>query len=165
MSDENGDGPAATDPRDPTQPPRAAALLGYAGVIPFVTAAVIVFFLYPRPEAQTVLAYMIAYGAVILSFLGGIRWALAMLFPEDKTLFRRLAYATAPPLLAWAAVFLPAVWGLALLLAGFWGQAASDLRAARMHEAPHWYGGYRVRLSILVIGALAVSLVGILLRS
>ena len=74
MTDDTAQTPAAADPRDPLDPPRAAALLGYAGAIPFITAAVIVFFLYPRDEAQTVLAIQIGYGAVILSFLGlGVR--------------------------------------------------------------------------------------------
>ena len=163
MTNEAQEVPA--DPRDPADPPRAAALLGYAGVIPFVTTAVIIFFLYPRPEAQTILAYQIAYGAVILSFLGGIRWSLAMLFPEDEALLKRLTFSVMPSLLAWTALFVPPIWGLALLIVSFWGQAASDNQASRRHEAPTWYGGYRVRLSILVIGALVLSVVGIVLRS
>ena len=165
MTDQTREDAADKDPRDPMLPPRAASLLGYAGVIPFITAAVIVFFLYPRPEAKMVLTCMIAYGAVILSFLGGIRWALAMLFPEDDALLRRLALATAPSLLAWLSMFVPAVWGLVILLGAFWGQAAADLRATRLKEAPQWYGGYRIRLSILVFAALAVSLFGLVLRS
>jgi len=166
MTNEPHDGQETPgDPRDPADPPRAAALLGYAGVIPFVATAVIVFFLYPRAEAQTILAYQIGYGAVILSFLGGIRWALAMLFPEDEALLKRLAFSVTPALLAWIALFVPPVWGLALLIVSFWGQAASDSQASRLHEAPLWYGGYRVKLSILVIGALVLSVVGIVLRS
>lgn len=155
----------ADDPRDPAQPPRAAALLGYAGVIPFVATAVIIFFLYPRDEAQIVLTYQIAYGAMILSFLGGIRWSLAMLFPEDEALLKRLALSVVPSIAAWAALFVPPIWGLVILIAAFWGQAGSDVRATRLHEAPQWYGGYRVRLSILVIGALVLSVLGIVLRS
>lgn len=164
MTDEAETEPAA-DPRDPADPPRAAALLGYAGVIPFVTTAVIIFFLYPRPEAQAILTYQIAYGAVILSFLGGIRWSLAMLFPEDEQLLKRLTYSVMPSLLAWAALFVPPAWGLALLIVSFWGQAASDAQASRLREAPLWYGGYRVRLSILVIGALGLTVLGIVLQS
>jgi len=153
------------DPRDPLDPPRAAALLGYAGAIPFITTAVIIFFLYPREEAQVVLTYQIAYGAVILSFLGGIRWALAMLFPEDPQLLKRLTFSVVPSLVGWIALLIPPVWGLIVLIVSFWVQAASDSRASRMHEAPRWYGGYRIRLSILVIGALVLSVVGIVVRS
>ena len=148
----------------PDLPPRAVALLGYAGAVPFVAMAVIVFFLYPRPEALAVLAIQIGYGAVILSFLGGIRWGLAMLFPEDPQLLRRLAAATAPSLIGWGALFMPPVWGLLTLVAAFWAQAAADLEATRAGEAPAWFGGYRVRLTILVIGALALSLAGMALR-
>lgn len=155
----------AADPRDPSDPPRAAALLGYAGAVPFITASVIVFFLYPREEAHIVLTYQIAYGAVILSFLGGVRWSLAMLFPEDKSLFKKLVFSVVPSLTAWAALLVPATWGLGILVVSFWAQAASDVTATRRREAPKWYGGYRVRLTILVIGALLMSAVGIVIRS
>lgn len=168
MTDPNAAGAPdapATDPRDPEAPPRAAALLGYAGAIPFVAMAVIVFFLYPRAEAVAVLEVQIGYGAVILSFLGGIRWALAMLFPEDPLLLRRLAAATAPALIGWGALFMPSAWGLIVLIAAFWAQAAADLRATRDNEAPRWFGGYRVRLTIFVVGALALSLAGMALRA
>ncbi len=150
----------ADDPRDPTVPPRAAAILGYAGVIPFVAMTVIIFFRYPREEAMLVLDAQIAYGAVILSFLGGIRWALAMLFPEDDDLFRRLLASVAPSLIGWGAVFMPPAWGLLVLIGGFWGQAASDIRATKDKRAPQWYGGYRLRLTILVVASLAVTLLG-----
>jgi len=158
--------PAATaDPRDPKDPPRAAALLGYLGAIPFITAAVIVFFLYPREEAHMVLAIQLGYGAVILSFLGGIRWALAMLFPEDDALLKKLALSTVPALTGWIALVLPPVWGLVLLIAAFWAQASSDVKATKASQAPRWYGGYRVRITILVVGALLLSAAGIVLRS
>ena len=165
MTDDTAQTPAAADPRDPLDPPRAAALLGYAGAIPFITAAVIVFFLYPRDEAQTVLAIQIGYGAVILSFLGGIRWALAMLFPEDEALLKKLALSALPALTGWVALIVPPAWGLPLLIVAFWAQASSDVAATKRNKAPRWYGGYRVRITILVVAALLVSAVGMLLRS
>lgn len=152
-------------PRNPDLPPRAAAVLGYAGTVPFVAMAFVIFFLYPRPEAQAVLAAQIGYGAVILSFLGGIRWALAMLFPEDAQLGRRLAAAAAPALIGWGALFMPPAWGLVTLIAAFWAQAASDLRATRARQAPRWFGGYRVRLTILVVLALLLTLFGMAVRA
>jgi hypothetical protein len=61
-----------SDPRMP----RNAALLGYAGVIPFAVLAVLqtLGFEFPGRDA---LSGFVAYGAVILSFLGGIRWGAA----------------------------------------------------------------------------------------
>ena len=56
--------------------PPAAAVLGLAGVLPFVAAAV--GSLQPGPLGAFALTALIAYGAVILSFLGGIHWGMAI---------------------------------------------------------------------------------------
>lgn len=59
-------------PCSPAQVPCSAWLLGLAGLIPFVTAAGIVWF-DPENRNEAVSA-ITAYGAIVLSFLGGIRW-------------------------------------------------------------------------------------------
>ena len=55
--------------------PKAACLLGFAGLIPFFTAAAIGL-VGAIPLHDISLKALLAYGAVILSFLGGIRLSL-----------------------------------------------------------------------------------------
>ena len=71
--------------------PRPAAILGIVGLLPFIALAVQVASTYPmgaamRLPAQTAL---VQYGAVILSFLGGIQWGLAVASADRSDQWRR----------------------------------------------------------------------------
>ena len=63
--------------RQPSAIPRPARCLGFAALVPFVAAAVAGILPVPAPPGAPVHA-LLAYGAVILPFLGGIRWGLGM---------------------------------------------------------------------------------------
>jgi hypothetical protein len=58
---------------------------------------------------------LVAYGATIVSFLGGIHWGLAFMNDADRG--ARFTWGVIPSLLAWVAIVLPASAGL-LLVAG-----------------------------------------------
>jgi hypothetical protein len=91
-------------------PPSLARLLGYAGALPFVAAALLAWALDgdARAAATTVLA---AYAATIVSFLGGIHWGFGFLRGDPA----RFVWGVVPSLLAWAALLLPRPAGLVLL--------------------------------------------------
>lgn len=100
------------------RPGPAAWALGGAGLIPFVAGVAGMLWPaalhWPVPGGAT--AALGAYGAVIVSFLGGIHWGLAMAGSgESSTL--RLAWGVVPSLIAWPALLLPPAWGLAVLAA------------------------------------------------
>jgi hypothetical protein len=112
-------------PTPPTRNPSAAAgraaspagwalLLGYAGLIPFVAAAMALWLL---PEGSTGSALagpaLSGYAAVIVSFLGGIHWGVALRQPAPPA--GLLAWGVVPSLVAWVALLLPLPWALALL--------------------------------------------------
>lgn len=127
--------------------PRGAAVLGYAGVVPFAILA-LTFAAGPEPAAGKALDGFLIYGAVILSFLGGIRWGAAASVAARNGV--ALAISVAPSL--WAAFFLwwpgvqGAVWGL---LAGFILMGAADwLRPGIM--MPAWMRPLRARLTAAV---------------
>jgi len=100
-----------------------------------------------------------AYGAVILSFLGGIHWGLAIgaVSQTDNTIWRRIAVSIVPSLVAWAALLMPSRIGFLLLTAAFVTTLSADIRASRMHVAPTWYPRLRWLLSC---GAVAALLLG-----
>jgi hypothetical protein len=93
-----------------------ALRLGYAGLIPFVAGALMVWLVQPDaqpPEAHpfAVLA-LSAYAAVIISFLGGIHCGLAMRHTEPPTPL--LVWGVVPALVAWVAVMMPPEGGLVI---------------------------------------------------
>ncbi len=129
--------------------PPVAAALGYAGAIPFLAgaAAVALALLPPTP--------LLAYGAVILAFMGGIHWGLGM--PGSAPDGRRLGLSVVPALLAWAALLLGGRPGLLLLAAAFLGLLALDLATTRRGVAPSWYPALRVPLTAVVVASLLLA--------
>ncbi|MEY4751423.1 MAG: hypothetical protein RIQ60_3637 [Pseudomonadota bacterium] len=88
-----------------------ALKLGYAGLVPFVVGALLS--LVVRDDAHPfVMMSLAAYAAVILSFLGGIHWGLAMraATPEPGP----YVWAVVPSLVASVAVLMPAYAGLVI---------------------------------------------------
>lgn len=149
-------GPDATWARIPP----AAKWLGALGALPFVFLAVpgIILDGPVRGDASFALA---VYGAVILSFLGGVHWGLTIAgFGLEKTVCRtsrRLTYSVIPSLVAWGALLLPQPIGLLVLAAAFVGAVLFDSRASRIGEAPAWYPKLRWPLSVVVVASLLVG--------
>lgn len=137
-----------------TTVPVGAVLLGVAGLIPFLGFAALAVSgsdgglgtigLSPR----TILS---AYGAIIASFLGGIRWGAAAARGAGNADY---LVAIVPSLLAWAALAAPAPWDLRILgaLVLLWGLVDQDL--SRRGLAPAWMG--RLRLALSVVAGLAL---------
>lgn len=98
------------------------------------------------------------YGAVILSFLGGIRWGVAMVGTgETQNRLRELVWSVVPSLAGWAAVFMPRSEGLYFLGACFLVQGYWDLRLVSVDRAPNWFGSLRKLLTLLVSATLILA--------
>lgn len=84
--------------------------LGYAGLLPFVGLALLVWVL-PEPELQIwVATALAAYGALIVSFLGGVHWGAA--WRGDANAHQHAIWGVAPSLLGWLGVLMPPFAGL-----------------------------------------------------
>ena len=95
-----------------SQPSAMATRLAYAGLIPFVAGALLAWAVRDEVLAYVALA-LSAYGAVVLSFLGGIHWGLAMRQPQPASAV--LVWGVVPPLVAWPAAVMPPSGGLVIL--------------------------------------------------
>lgn len=142
--------------------PAAAGWLGGLGLIPFVFCAAVAA-LSPPEWAALASRALGLYGAVILSFLGGIQWGLAISGSDSSgastTLFRRLLLSVLPALLGWCALLLPFTYSLLLLAVAFALVLVVDLQAVREKQAPSWYPRLRWPLSLTAIAALIVGAV------
>lgn len=128
--------------------PVNARLLGYSGVIPFAACAAVLAWGSVQWHQGALSAFMI-YGAVILSFIGGIRWGAAVSGGQVRT--SPLVISVLPSL--WAAFFLwwpePGA-AVAGLMAGFIVLGVIDwARPAR--GMPPWMRSLRVRLTTAVV--------------
>ncbi|MDZ7824125.1 MAG: DUF3429 domain-containing protein [Ahrensia sp.] len=98
------------------------------------------------------------YGAVILSFLGGIRWGVAMVgHGAQKMRQTELVLSVMPSLLGWAAVFMPRAEALYFLSACFIVQGIWDYRLTQSGRAPRWFKKLRILLTVLVSATLGVA--------
>jgi hypothetical protein len=89
--------------------------LGYAGLIPLVGLALLVWLVTPDLQAWVALA-LAAYAALIASFLGGIHWGIGwsrLARAPDST--AHFAWGVVPSLLAWPGLVMPPYAGLAWL--------------------------------------------------
>lgn len=139
--------------------PPAALWLGLAGLIPFVAGALALWVPLPLLDPQNGLKLSVSYGAIILSFLGGIRWGTAIGPYDAQRQARELATSVLGSLAGLAAVFLPPIPALTLLVTGFLMQGLWDVTSVEAGRLPAWFGKLRM---ILTAGAV-VSLVATLL--
>jgi hypothetical protein len=145
--------------------PRAALLLGLAGVLPFAWGALTVLLpvlgdwglgvVGPRFVGPYV---MLFYGAVILSFMSGVLWGFATKAEGGQA-------AT-----GYALSVIPALWAFFTtgggvqaasisLITGFVGLLLLDLQFWRWGLAPPWWMQLRGLLTALVVACLAVPAV------
>ena len=140
--------------------PPAAAWLGAAGILPFAFLAGASVLLDGRLEERAISA-LAAYGAVILSFLGGIHWGLAIgdagTADQKPVSYRRLTISVVPSLVAWCGLLLPTGATLPVLAAAFAAMLAVDWRLAGKAEAPSWYPKLRWPLTAAVVFSLGLG--------
>jgi len=135
--------------------PQPALVLGLAGLLPFLATALAAWLVDDRLFTFAV-NLQIAYGAIILSFLGAVHWGLA-LAQDDAGNWRRLGLSVLPALAGWLALMIALPFGLLLLALGFAAVFFADLRTVAAGRAPAWYKALRKALTIVVLLSLAAS--------
>jgi hypothetical protein len=132
---------AAPAPAAAPDLPPMALRLGYAGLVPFVVGALLVWIVREDAHPYATLA-LSAYAAVIVSFLGGIHWGIG--FRDGDA--RSFLWGVVPSLVAWVAVMMPASAGLVIHGAMLWACYAVDRRSYPRHGLARWLT-LRFRLS------------------
>lgn len=137
--------------------PMAAAWLGASGLIPFLALAALAA---AGDAAWTQFARdaLRAYGATILSFLGGIHWGFALRAgaPAPR-LTRSLAIGVVPQLVGWVALLAPEKIGFALLAVAIIAFLLADRQAVAGAAAPSWFMRLRMPLSLAAGACLALA--------
>ena len=138
--------PLVNPPPAPARLPARAQRLAWAGVLPFVAGAALVWLVRGDVLPDVALA-LSAYAALVASFLGGVHWGLAMRSTaDDSTPATGFAWAVVPTIVGWPALLMPAGAGLALLGAVLAGCYMVDRRLYPRYGLAHWLT-LRFRLS------------------
>ena len=139
----------------PLQPlPSAVPWLGYGGLVPFFGLCVLV--IGGVGDATQWTQAVLAYAAVILSFVGALHWAFAMLLPALSPAETNRAYvwSTVPALVGWLGMLIPPGLALPILCAAFVVHFLMDRQLAARHPLPPWYLPLRRRLTLWVVSSL-----------
>ena len=136
-----------------------AWFLAGLGAVPFVVMA-LAGVVWPEFAAARLGgdAAFLGYGAVILSFMGGIRWGRALSLEEPARAAEQMILSVAPSLAAWLALLIDRPWSLVLLLTCFAMQAAWDWKSAGNGLLPAWFGRLRLTISAIVIVSIGLVL-------
>ncbi|MEX2644413.1 MAG: DUF3429 domain-containing protein [Acetobacterales bacterium] len=143
--------------------PAWAQWLGWLGVIPFVAGALAALVL-PDGVAIVSLSAVLAYGAVVLSYLGGVRWGLAMAEYGGSPGPMTWVNAIVPPTVGWLANLMALAPGLTLLTLAYVAAFFFDLAMVRAGQAPAWYAALRRPLSAVTVASLGVCLLAVFVR-
>ncbi|MEM6680643.1 MAG: DUF3429 domain-containing protein [Pseudomonadota bacterium] len=143
--------------------PVSARYLGFSGLIPVIFGVLLAVF-HPARDIQLIAtAVTLAYGGIILSFIGGAWWGLAVK-SDTGALTGWLIASVLPSLYAWGVVaiaWIAAAYMYASLMmaAGFVFALLVDRRLSLTGQAPAWWMRLRNPLSA-AMGLLFLALAG-----
>jgi uncharacterized membrane protein len=136
--------------------PHVVRWLGYGGLLPFVVLAAATWF--DSSHSSLWRDALVAYGAVILSFVGALHWGFAMsqsdMAANQRT--RSFVWSVVPSLLAWVALLMTPNYAILLLVAGFLMHFWQDKRLVQLVNLPAWYLPLRLQLTFVACVSLLV---------
>lgn len=130
-----------------------AKRLGYAGLLPFILSALILL-LGHGPAISWALQAMVAYGAIILTFVGALHWTAALQAAGRSSSVGLLILSVLPSLLAWLSLLLPTAAGLLLMIVGFILLYVFDRNA--WYRLP-WFVVLRRNLTLVAVVCLLIG--------
>jgi hypothetical protein len=104
------------------------------------------------------------YGAVILSFMGGVQWGFAMHVRDGDGAVGRLIWSVVPSLMAWAAVMADPLIGPLGLAGGLFLTWLYEQRAVLRKSLPDWYRSLRHLLTVVAMLCMLANAFWVTLR-
>ena len=143
---------------------RLAWILALMGAVPFLLSTAALFVTDASSVRVPAITALVTYSAVILSFLGGIEWGLALRDEHgtESTRVIALGLSTVSSLAAWAVLWLPSpTWQVGAALGLFVAVWGADEWMAGRGLLPTWFVDLRTAVSAIVATILAVALYGL----
>ncbi len=133
--------------------PIPALVLGLGGLLPFWAAPALIWW---EPMWWGAAHHQqLVYGALILSFLGGVHWGVALMAGERR--WPRYAWSVLPALIGWTCHAFQHH-GTLILLCGFGVAWSIDRLSPLAEDLPVWYQHLRAILSVGAMGGLAATI-------
>lgn len=143
--------------------PVSALALGLAGLVPFLAGTVALWTALPLLAPALGHQLVVSYGAIVLAFLGGIRWGTAIAACDARRQAFEFPAGVLGSLAGLAAIFLPPIPALTLLITGYLMQGLWDVTSVESGRLPLWFGKLRMLLTAGAVIALIAALVAVIL--
>ncbi|MCG7996979.1 MAG: DUF3429 domain-containing protein [Candidatus Thiodiazotropha taylori] len=139
---------------------KAVRLYGFGGVLPFLLAAAGLHI--TSGESHTFFAHaFLAYGAVILSFIGAVHWGFILKTEQVEQAGQLLAIGVIPSLVGWSGLLLPPLYTLILFTFAFPSLFIYERFTQIGSLLPEWYMKLRLQLTTIVTLLHIVALPGV----
>ena len=138
--------------------PAWAKPLGYGGLVPFFACALLMLAVPDAGTRDLAGQALLGYAAVILSFLGGVHWGLALRGASPQRAGGLLAAGVLPSLVGWGALLLPFEQAAAVLVAGFGLFWLYEHRVLGSTVLPPDYLALRRWLTLGVVASMGLAL-------
>ena len=129
--------------------------LGYAGLMPFVACAFFIL-VFESSYQQLATKALLSYAAVIITFIGALHWARALLLNVVSDSVPLLIISVIPSLVAWVALLLNPTAAFVMLILSFIAMLIFDRIQWRFLP---WFLQLRMHLSL---GAITCLIIGLL---
>jgi uncharacterized protein DUF3429 len=166
-------GDIRNDPLPPIE--RQATILAYSGLVPFFALFIVVWLtpgLIDIGPGTQIIYWGMMYGAILLSFMGGIHWGIALMQTRENrdltSILERFSGSLLPAIIGWIAiipsyllgpVIIPSFWRFALMLFAFIYLLIADQRSVRNGLLPKWYGRLREKITFFLAMILLLIIV------
>ncbi|GEM_PF-398899 len=165
------------DIRNTPLPPieRQATILAYSGLAPFFALFLVVWLtpsLFSLETGTQILYWGLMYSAILLSFMGGIHWGIALMLTKGNTeitpILERFSGSLLPAIIGWIAIIpgsllgtisIPPFWRFALMFFAFLYLLIADQRSVRNGLLPQWYGRLREKITFFLVMLLLLIMV------
>lgn len=129
--------------------------LSVLGLMPFaISALMLVFIGSSNAIVAPVGDIFKTYAAIILSFLGGIRWGYSMREDARGLEIKTIVISVVPALIGWAILLVPnehSIMALMFSILAFCAHGAWDSLSANAQRLPAWFSKLRIKITLAVV--------------
>ncbi|MBL4891831.1 MAG: DUF3429 domain-containing protein [Rhizobiaceae bacterium] len=137
-----------------------AIVMSVFSIVPFIGCALTLLLLgKENPVFGPVLEMFKTWSAIMLAFMGGVRWGASVFTAPDSP--SKMSAATLLPVAGWLALFISGPFGILALLLIYCAQGAWDSFSASLSHMPQWYAKVRIIFVLLIVACHMIVFVAI----
>lgn len=138
----------------------STVIMSLFAALPFLGCSLALLFLgKDSPLFDSLVDMFKTWSAIILAFIGGIRWGSVLLSLQGAP--GKMSAATLLPVAGWLALFISGPFGILFLLLIYCAQGAWDSFSSSMVAEPVWYARVRITFFFVIAACHIIAFVAV----